>query len=268
MSVGGDHSTVCPTRQLVLDTPSIVRWELWARFDDCKSPTGCVLEQCGDEVPCCAHHMPSAGNPKGSLEARSYQLYQSHVAARYETKWSTDALLSKGLLVTETISHSTQPPHKHRVAAARSESCEAAAKLTPAPWLPPLPMSILSVAIAPLDPTKSPLLALRRHRVLFACCIARRCSPPAGVHVGELKREDQGPGPTACLLTVSLEGGARVDGAVGGVASSVTSQAVGKEVQEEVTSPPPRSNSPWGGITDPAAYKEAMSLAQVTSPQP
>ena len=84
-------------------------------------------------------------------------------------------------------------------------------------------MHLLSVAIGVLDPAKSPLLALRRHCVRFVCGLSRWCSTPAGVHVGELKGKGQGPGPTACLSTVSLEGGAPVDGAAGGDVSSMMS---------------------------------------------
>ena len=82
--VGREGSKVCPTRQLVLDTPSHVRSELWELRDGCKlvfhsmgvnkgnplkqegthtrgTMAGCALHKCGGDVPCCVKYMPSSG---------------------------------------------------------------------------------------------------------------------------------------------------------------------------------------------------------------
>ena len=134
VSAGAKVSDVCPTRQLVLDTPQSVRWEMWEFKDGCASvaeafgnkcalaldgsacegrarakPGGCRLQQCGKEVPCCVHYMPAAAATKAA-EAHRYHLYWSHVGRHYETSWSLERLIASNVLTTKTMRYSELPP--------------------------------------------------------------------------------------------------------------------------------------------------------------
>lgn len=94
---GAVNMGVCPTRQLVLETPKAVRSEVWGFPNGCQSvfnaavcrdrlgdkecnlrTVGCRLEDCGGDVPCCVHPMPSEGAVDAAAKAR-FELYQQHV---------------------------------------------------------------------------------------------------------------------------------------------------------------------------------------------
>ena len=121
---GADASHVCPTRDLVERTPSSVRRQLWDFPNGCQffavlkgdakgegnqvTDAGCTLPQCGTDVPCCVHYMPSAGATQPD-EADRYQLYQAHVGRHHTTKWSPGVLQHKGWLMTDDLSYSEPP---------------------------------------------------------------------------------------------------------------------------------------------------------------
>ena len=109
---------VCPTRQLVMATPRAVRSRIWSWRNGCKSfvdvqlcreqagddctfaSSGCALDDCGGDVPCCVHPMPSAGALDAAGKAR-YSLYMEHVGRHYRSKWSVPRLVEDGVLAAE-----------------------------------------------------------------------------------------------------------------------------------------------------------------------
>ena len=125
VNAGSEGTNVCPTRQLVLDTPTHVRSQLWELRDGCKSiieinncwgencdrirgtTEGCRLHKCGYLMPCCVKYMPSRGG--GGMYAADFSVYWANVGKDYKVQWSMNALMSTGLLTTDSMSHGARP---------------------------------------------------------------------------------------------------------------------------------------------------------------
>ena len=56
-------SSMCPSRATVMTTPKERRWHVWA---DEQCASGCSLDDCGEDVPCCVHYLPYHDNKQVS----------------------------------------------------------------------------------------------------------------------------------------------------------------------------------------------------------